>query len=92
MGKTCADSSIKVEGRAQSVLVTTGTSNGPMLSHSPPNYNKETNTANSISVSNKDEYLRSEGKVLKVFSQIDDQSLFFNRHMFSTVVAEDCIL
>ncbi|KAF2882762.1 hypothetical protein ILUMI_23426 [Ignelater luminosus] len=56
------DTTIKVEGRVQSVLVATGTSNGPMLSHSPPIYNKQSNSTNSISESNKDEYLRNEGK------------------------------
>uniref|UniRef100_A0A1Y1N9Y8 Uncharacterized protein n=1 Tax=Photinus pyralis TaxID=7054 RepID=A0A1Y1N9Y8_PHOPY len=55
------DTTLKVEGRVQSVLVTTGTSNGPMLSHNPPTY-KQVHSINSISESNKDEYLRTEGK------------------------------
>ncbi|KAK4871758.1 hypothetical protein RN001_015882 [Aquatica leii] len=56
------DATIKVEGRVQSVLVATGTSNGPMLSHNTPTYNKQIHTVNSVSEPNKDEYLRNEGK------------------------------
>lgn len=58
-----ADSAVKVEGRVQSVLVT-GTSNGPMLSHSPPTFNKTTDTSATASEQNKEDVLRHEGKVL----------------------------
>lgn len=51
----------KSEERVQSVLVSAGTSNGPMLSHSPPHYTKQ-NDANATD-QNKDEFLRNGGKV-----------------------------
>ncbi|XP_065165305.1 uncharacterized protein [Atheta coriaria] len=50
----------KNEERVQSVLVTAGTSNGPMLSHSPPQY-KQSDCSNG-NEQNKDEFLRNGGK------------------------------
>lgn len=53
----------KVEERVQSVLVSAGTSNGPMLSHSPPHYNKQTDCSESVNDQFKDDFLRNGGKV-----------------------------
>ncbi|GJQ66974.1 hypothetical protein Trydic_g21912 [Trypoxylus dichotomus] len=49
------------EQRVQSVLVTAGTSNGPMLSHSPPQY-KQSHCSATATEQNKDDYLRNTEK------------------------------
>lgn len=54
---------MKVEERVQSVLVAAGTSNGPMLSHSPPHYNKQSECSESTTDQYKDDFLHNGGKV-----------------------------
>lgn len=51
-----------MEERVQSVLVSAGTSNGPMLSHSPPHYNKQSECSESTD-QYKDDFLHNGGKV-----------------------------
>lgn len=52
-----------MEERVQSVLVAAGTSNGPMLSHSPPHYNKQSECSETTTDQYKDDFLHNGGKV-----------------------------
>ena len=55
--------------RVQSVLVTACTSNGPMLSHTPPRYRKPSESAGTNNEpSNKEEFLHNGEKVISIFS------------------------
>lgn len=55
-----------MEERVQSVLVAAGTSNGPMLSHSPPHYNKQSECSETTTDQFKDDFLHNGGKVCSI--------------------------
>lgn len=64
-----ADEQGKPLERVQSVLVTACTSNGPMLSHTPPRYRKPSESAGTNNEpSNKEEFLHNGEKVISIFS------------------------